>query len=120
MELKILGEPASKANARRLVQIHGRMVSIKSAKALDYEKYALLQLATQLKKHKPFDKPVGVEITIYYASQRPDLDASLIFDIMQKAGVYVNDRLVREQHLFHAIDKLNPRSDILIWPLQED
>lgn len=117
MELRILGEPASKSNSRRLVTFGGRPRFIKSEKALQYETTALLQLKKPLSKHKPFNKPVGVEITIYYKTHRPDLDESLILDIMQKAGVYVNDRQVWEKHIFHAIDKENPRAEILVWEL---
>lgn len=117
MELTILGEPASKANSRRLVTFGGRPRFIKSEKALQYETTALWQLKKPLLKHDPFALPVGVEMTIYYKTQRPDLDESLILDIMQKAGVYVNDRQVREKHIFHGIDKLNPRTEILVWEL---
>ena len=54
-----------------------------------------------------------VTIKIWYASRRPDLDASLIFDLMQDC-IYLNDRQVREQHLYWALDKDNPRSEITI------
>ena len=56
-----------------------------------------------------------VSMTIYYASQRPDLDPSLILDAMQ-GKIYVNDRQVREIHLYHAIDKDNPRAEITVEP----
>lgn len=117
MELTILGQPFSKANSRKIVKFGNRPASIKSDKARAYEEQALWQLKTQLKGHKTFTVPVCVEITIYYPDRRQDLDPSLILDIMQKAGVYQNDRLVEEMHLFRAIDKLNPRADIAVWEL---
>lgn len=112
MKLVILGEPASKSNSRRLVTWHGRAHFIKSEKAINYRESALVQLVAQVKLHTPFSEQVAVTMTIYYASQRPDLDETLILDILQDAGVYVNDRLVRERHTFHEIDKLNPRAEI--------
>lgn len=115
LDLLILGEPASKANSRKAVRFGNRPAFIRSAKARSYEEDSLRQLRTQLRGHRIIDKQVAVEITIYYKTQRPDLDESLILDIMQKAGVYTNDRLVREKHIYHGIDKENPRSEITIW-----
>jgi len=57
-----------------------------------------------------------VTIKIYYASRRPDLDPSLIFDLMQ-GFVYTNDRQVKEQHLYWGLDKERPRSEITVEKL---
>ena len=78
-----------------------------------------MQLAGQVGRHKPLEGRLAIEATIYYASRRPDLDASLIFDILQKAGVYLNDRQLEEQHLFKCFDKENPRSEITVWRLDD-
>ena len=51
--LTIMGEPASKANARRLVKIKKRYAFIKSKKALSYSrnlKYSALYLTLCMKK----------------------------------------------------------------------
>jgi Holliday junction resolvase RusA-like endonuclease len=120
MEFCIKGQPFSKANSRRLVRRGNRTISIKSEKALQYEEAALWQLKTIVGRRKPFTVPVAVEMTIYYPDKRQDLDPSLILDILQKAGVYENDRQVQEMHLFRSIDKLNPRTDIAIWKINED
>jgi Holliday junction resolvase RusA-like endonuclease len=113
--LIIFGEPASKANSRMLVHFGGKPAFIKSPKALAYESSALRQLKSQLKNHIAYDEPVVVRMYIYYRTQRPDLDESLVLDILQKAEAYKNDRLVREKHIYHGIDKLNPRTEIEIW-----
>ena len=102
----ILGEPASKANSRRWT---GKFF-IKSEKALNYSK--------MFKRQCPvldplMDGDLRITIKIWYASRRPDLDASLIFDLMQDC-IYKNDRSVREQHLYGYIDKDNPRSEITV------
>jgi len=59
---------------------------------------------------------VYVEITIWYASRRPDLDESVILDAMQGL-IYENDRQVKEKHVFHRLDKDNPRAQITVRPL---
>ena len=56
---------------------------------------------------------VSVTITIYYASRRPDLDESVILDAMQGL-VYLNDRQVKEKHIFWGLDKTNPRAEIIV------
>lgn len=128
----ILGEPASKANSRKIVTIGGRPSSIKSEKARDYEKNALKQIPPIARRQ--IECPVRITLRIFYATQRPDLDESIVLDVLQdryktvgkgdakkrelvQKGVYVNDRQVREKHVFHAIDKTNPRTEVLIEPL---
>lgn len=102
----ILGEPASKSNARRWT---GKRL-IKSEKALKY--------GDMFKQQCPVLDPLmegdlSVTIKIWYASRRPDLDASLIFDLMQDC-IYKNDRAVREQHLYGDVDRENPRAEITV------
>jgi|TARA_R100001126_G_scaffold99308_1_gene74672 Holliday junction resolvase RusA-like endonuclease len=104
------GEPASKANQRKLVLIKGRMVPIKSKKALDYVK----EFQKQIPKIDPLTEDyVKVEMMIYYASRRPDLDESLILDCMQNY-VYYNDRQVKEKHIYWGLDKERPRTIIRV------
>ena len=50
---------------------------------------------------------------IYYASRRPDLDESLILDLLQGL-VYLNDRQVKERHVFWGLDKDKPRVEMII------
>jgi Holliday junction resolvase RusA-like endonuclease len=108
--LKILGEPASKANSRRQVFIHGKSMFIKSAKALSYCKSFKQQAESQ--KQMLFSGDVAVTIRIWYASRRPDLDESLILDLLQDIA-YSNDRQVKEKHIYWmGVDKLNPRCEI--------
>jgi Holliday junction resolvase RusA-like endonuclease len=124
----ILGEPASKANQRQLVKFGKRPALIKSEKARDYESAAVLQIPNEAKLM--LECPVVVTMRIYYSSERPDLDPSVILDVLQarytkspqgrtlvRRGVYVNDRQVREMHLYHLIDRKNPRAEIVVSPL---
>ena len=127
----IYGEPASKANSRQLVSRGGKPMIIKSKKALNYERDALRQIPAEAKQM--LEGELFAKIDIYYASERPDLDESIVLDVLQakfevsgmrkictRRGVYLNDRQVRERHVAHHIDKLNPRVVIEISPRHED
>lgn len=139
----ILGEPASKANSREIVTLRfrdkatGELKSSprvrKSDKALGYEADALKQIPPRCRVQ--LAGPVRVTLRIFYASQRPDLDESVVLDVLQdryktvkrgddkervlvQKGVYVNDRQVREKHVFHGIDRANPRTEVVVEPLE--
>jgi len=111
LSLIILGEPASKANSRRMVHIRGRTMFIKSAKALAYAKSFKQQVESAA--NVCFHGDVAVHIRIYYASRRPDLDESLILDLLQDVA-YENDRQVKEKHIYWGLDKENPRCEIKV------
>ena len=131
----IRGQPCSKANRRRIVTLNRgeedqRVAVVKSKEALAYERDALRQIPAAARKR--LEGPVAVTIRIFYASERPDLDESIILDCLQdrfhrlnakgprvllQAGVYRNDRQVREKHIFHAIDHGNPRAEITVVAL---
>lgn len=112
----IVGEPASKANSRKAVVIRGRPAFIKSDKA---RKYVAAFEAQCPKLEVPFDCDVKVEMIIYYASRRPDLDESLILDCMQGA-VYLNDRQVKQKLIYWGLDRENPRTIIKVSPCDPD
>ena len=111
---QIFGEPASKANSRKIVLIKGRPASIKSDKARAYMRSFLCQC-------KPlevmFEEDVKVEMLIYYATRRPDLDESLILDCMQ-GKIYENDRQVKQKHIYWGLDRERPRTHIRVTPLE--
>lgn len=118
IEFVIIGEPASKANSRKAVPRKAKtgkvfVAFIKSDKAQEYARTALLQIP---KLREPLQGPLAIECKIFYASERPDLDPSLIFDLLQ-GRIYVNDRQLREHHLYHRIDKKTPRAEIRIWSI---
>ena len=110
------GEPASKANSRRKVtnRATGKPMFIKSDKALSYKSMVQQQLALIYNKVKPFEQEhLKFEATIYYASRRPDLDESLILDLLQGHS-YLNDRQIKEKHIKWGLDNANPRTEIRI------
>tara|TARA_R100001143_G_C3346255_1_gene126953 strand:+ start:44 stop:439 length:396 start_codon:yes stop_codon:yes gene_type:complete len=121
IQLLILGEPASKSNSRRAIFSKGTPRFIKSKKALDYKESFLAQINAQMRLncaknesiYSPCTCDVVVEMTIFYASRRPDLDESLILDLLQ-GFAYENDRQVKEKHIYWGLDKDNPRTQIKI------
>ena len=83
---------------------------IKSKKALTYSdvfKQQCKPLSTLM------TGDLRVTLHIYYASRRPDLDESLILDLMQGL-IYANDRQVKERHCYWGLDPDNPRAEIII------
>ena len=134
VRLVIYGEPASKANSRQLVSFPNgkggkRPALIKSAKAREYENDALRQIPPAARVR--FDFPVKVTMRVFYATERPDLDESVILDVLQdrfekgpdgervlvQKGVYRNDRQVREKHVYWGKDAKSPRAEIEVEPL---
>lgn len=132
----LLGEPASKANSRKIVTFgkgeNARSAVIKSDKARSYWDTALKQIPPHARLR--LEGRVFVTIAIHYASERPDLDESVILDVLQdqwhrpkgakerylvQHGVYRNDRQVRGKYVTHHIDRANPRAEILVEEMPE-
>ena len=101
----IYGEPASKANSRKIVMFGKRPAVIKSQKARDYVKNFEKQCP---KLDTLVTDDLVVEITIFYGSRRPDLDESVILDCMQ-GFIYKNDRQVKKKIINWGLDRDNPR-----------
>ncbi len=126
---RILGQAASKSNRRQIVTINGRPTPIKSKEALAFEHDALRQIPGWARQR--IEGKCRITLRVFYANEQSDLDPSLIFDILQdrwkrhgeqriliQPGVVRNDRQFREQHLYHGIDKKNPRTEVEIEPLE--
>jgi Holliday junction resolvase RusA-like endonuclease len=110
----LLGQPHSKANSRRLVRWGNRIVPIKSAKAVAYAKSVAAQCP---KLPVLLDGDLWIELHIFYASRRPDLDESVILDSLQGL-IYINDRQIKVKHVYWGLDKQNPRSEIKIGRIE--
>ena len=110
--ITIYGEPSSKANSRRLVSIGGKPRFIKSKKALLYSRDFDKQCPI---RRKLFEKKenLAVAMKIFYRTRRPDLDESLILDLLENK-IYENDRSVKSKFIEWGLDKVNPRAVIVI------
>lgn len=133
IEFTIYGQAASKANSRRLVKIDEQPRSIKSKAALEFEKAMLKQIPPKARVR--LEGPVRVSLRMWYETERPDLDETIVLDCLQdryktrktkagpvrelvQKGVYRNDRQVRAKVVVHAIDRTNPRVHVIVEPLQ--
>lgn len=114
--ITIRGETASAKNSRRLVKIFGNPAFIKSAKASKY--------CDDFRQQCPILDPLflgdlHVDLDIWYASRRPDLDEALVLDLMQKR-LYLNDRQVKSRRVRWGLDPCWPRTTISIRPALEN
>jgi Holliday junction resolvase RusA-like endonuclease len=116
--ITIYGEPSSKANSRRLVSIGGKPRFIKSKKALLYSKDFDKQCPI---RKEQFEKKedLAIAMKIFYKTRRPDLDESLVLDLLQ-GRVYENDRSIKSKFVIHGLDKENPRAVIVISSLDNE
>lgn len=108
--INIAGNPASKSNSRRVVRIGGMSRMIKSKRALDYS-VVFKQQCPVLPDLLKGD--LRITLHIWYDSRRPDLDETLILDLMQDR-IYANDRQVKERHCYWHLDTEHPRAEIVI------
>ena len=118
LSFTVRGEPASGKNSRQIVynKTLERSFLVLSKKAQRYVR----DVKKQVRICEPLlTGELRFTATLYYATQRPDLDAELLIDALQGV-VYKNDRQVREKHLFHAIDRNNPRAEVTIEAVQAD
>jgi Holliday junction resolvase RusA-like endonuclease len=81
---------------------------IKSDKARGYEKTFASQCRVL---DELIEDDVLLWCKIWYASRRPDLDESLIMDLLQGRAIK-NDRQIKAKVVLHALDKENPRAEI--------
>jgi hypothetical protein len=114
----VLGEPGRKSNGRRIMMNHatGRPMLVKSKKALNYCSSFMTQVPDEAKVGMGSEKePLALWAHIYYASNRPDVSSELLMDLLEKAGVVLNDRWIKTQVLYGAIDRLNPRVELRVY-----
>ena len=113
--LTIKGEPASKANSRRLVSIGGKPRFIKSKKALLYKRAVDAQCPVL---EDLLEGDLAIAMKIYYCTRRPDLDESLILDLLQDK-IYKNDRSIKMKYVLHGLDKENTRTVLTVGPVEK-
>lgn len=123
LKLVIPGRPTTKKNSARVVK-RGKFTKVLPSEAFEqYEKIALLQL----RRYKNvFDGPVSMKCLYWLPDRRwwPDLVGLLqaTSDILEKAGILENDRLIRDYDGSHiaGLSKNNPRAEIIIIPKPEN
>lgn len=110
MNLTIYGQVPSKSNGYRI----GNNRLYKSKPLLQYEESFRLQTLTV---HNTINKEFGINIIVYFQSNRSDLDnsAKVILDCLQNCGIIANDRLCVRLVMIKKIDKVNPRIEVFIY-----
>tara|TARA_R100000005_G_C4948947_1_gene170304 strand:- start:110 stop:442 length:333 start_codon:yes stop_codon:yes gene_type:complete len=98
-----------------MVLIGGKPRFIKSKKALKYSKDFDLQCPVL---DELMEGDLAVAMKIYYRTRRPDLDESLILDLLQDK-LYKNDRSIKLKYVLHGLDKENPRTVLLVGPVDK-
>lgn len=114
--IKITGLPPSKSNAYKIITIAGHASLGKTRATKNYEQSFYMQCPL---RGKLIDHRFRLDIDVYFASDRPDLDNALkvVLDCLQQCKVIKNDRLCAEIHARKLIDKLDPRIEFEITEL---
>lgn len=137
VEFTVIGEPMSLKNNKTLGDLKTSKKNnlyrpiVNNKQVQSYQRFFTKQIPWQAMVM--FDCQVRVIMKIYYSSLRPDLDEAIILDCMQpiwgknpvtgekiltRRGVYLNDRQVDQKFIFKGKDKLNPRTEIIVEPLE--
>jgi Holliday junction resolvase RusA-like endonuclease len=111
--ITIKGQVPSKSNGYR---IGGNRLY----KTVDLKEYEV-SFEWQIRKHlgETISVPFEIWIDVYFQSNRSDLDnsAKVILDCLQNCGMIANDRLCSVLVMRKHIDKLNPRIEFEIKPI---
>lgn len=110
------GAPRSKKNSQRIVRVRGRVLIVQSKSYVAYERACLWQLRATWQR-PPIDGWVGCAAIFYRDRDVGDLNnyTAALADILEKAGVLVNDRLIRSWD-GSRVDKdpARPRVEVLL------
>lgn len=117
----IYGSLSNKSNSRRI--FNG--ISIKAQDALDFvDKVRVvgrqvrarggMRGATSEKDIRAGLRTLVLSAVVYGVSWRRDLDAELLCDALQHAGVINNDRSIREKHFWWRHEPKNPRVEFTV------
>ena len=110
-------QAVSKSNSPILTRFKGQakasLIPSKKAQAFKRDCARLIPFLPE-----PFTCDVVVRAVLYYRDRRSDLDESLLLDCMQKR-IYVNDRQVKEKHIWWRLHRRRPRCEVLLEPLED-
>lgn len=116
-EQVIHGNPPSKSNCYKVVTFHGHGSLAKTKALKEYEQQFFLQCGRY--RDANIREYFKIDIDVYYASQRPDLDNAMkvILDCLQACKAIENDRWLVELHARKFVDKYDPRIEFTITPV---
>lgn len=116
--MTIYGQAPSKSNGYRIISIRGHGSLAKTKELKEYEKNFCLQFG----KCEQIMGNFGVEVDVYFRSNRSDLDGmfKVFLDCLQKVGAIENDRYCMSIKARKFVDKDNPRLEFKIIPHAKD
>ena len=116
IKFTIRGNTPSKSNCYKIIKL-GAHASLGKTKALkEYEKSFYMQFPPEYSELN-LDHYFKLEGTVYYPSNRADLDNStkIILDSLQKAtGTIKNDNKCININIHRAVDKVDPRIEMAL------
>jgi len=122
IKFTIRGNTPSKSNCYKVISLYNKTThkthaSLAKTKALkEYEKSFFMQFPPQYRELN-LDHYFKLEGTVYYPSNRADLDNStkIILDSLQKAtGTIKNDNKCININIHRAVDKVDPRIEMAL------
>jgi len=118
--MTIQGKLVSMKNSKIHTMIKGRPFAIKSHEARKYERDFRVQVPSEYRGLQlgALDKPLATIVRVFYPSRRSDLDASLVYDMLQHTGVIANDRYITAKIELSFVDKVNPRVEIEVREME--
>ncbi len=137
--LTIPGAPPSWKSHMKIVRFGGRPGLIKSSRSREWSEMAVLALKSQWGDRKAITESVQAWFTVYVPSERTPLDwdnavagpcdmlaeAGILVRMQKRGAVEVNrgDWLIRHGYVDMAVDKKNPRVEIVLreggrWPVE--
>lgn len=98
----------------------GRIYRYKTAKAKDWEEEAMWLLKKAKGRRKMIEGPVEVFITLELRRDR-DIDSSqkLLFDCMEKVGIFRNDKQISNLYVYKEKTKGKPEIKVKVYELEE-
>lgn len=115
MRIVLDGAPRTKKNSQRILRVGGRRIVAPSRQFKAFEEACLWQLRSW--RAEPIDGLVACAATFYRDRAVGDLNnfTAAIADILEKAGVLTNDRLIRSWDGSRLeVDRARPRVEVLL------
>lgn len=118
-KILLFGSPSRKSNSR----INFSRVSLPSKYARQYIDICSLQLQ-KIKNNNLFpieDPDYYWVFDIFYSNTKSDASVELLFDILQREGIVINDNIIREYKVnAKEFDKITPRVIISIYEVENE
>lgn len=118
MKIIIPGEPIPKARPRK--GQHGNFYTPRQT--VEYE--STIAWSCKAQPDRFGSSKVAVHTIFFFSSERSLSDGDnchkSVLDALQLAGIFSNDRQVREGHYYMRVDQENPRTEIIVQEIFQE